>query len=44
MRGHFKSLDVEGCFVWQIHTCVQEFIRNELAKQGLELVAERHPN
>lgn len=40
MKEHFKGLDIEGYFVWQIQTYVQEFIRKELVKQGLEIVAE----
>lgn len=40
MKEHFKGLDIENYFVWQIQTYVQEFIRKELVKQGLEIMAE----
>lgn len=40
MREHFKGLDIEGYFVWQLQMFVQEFIQKEIKKLGLDITTE----
>ena len=40
MKEHFKGLDIEGYFVWQLQMYVQEFIQKELKKLGLDITTE----
>lgn len=40
MKVHFKGLDIEGYFVWQLQMFVQEFIQKEIKKLGLDIAAE----
>lgn len=37
MKEHFRGLDIEGYFVWQLQMYVQEFIQKEIAKLGLDI-------
>ena len=40
MKEHFKGLDIEGYFVWQLQMYVQEFIQKEIKKLGLDIRSE----
>ena len=40
MKEHFKGLDIEGYFVWQLQMFVQEFIQKEIKKLGLDITTE----
>lgn len=40
MKEQFKSLDVEGYFIWQLQMFVQQFIQKEINKLGLNLTTE----
>ena len=40
MKEHFRGLDLEGYFIWQLQGFVQEFIRKEITKLGLNIVVE----
>ena len=40
MKAHFKGLDIEGYFVWQLQMFVQEFIQKEIKKLGLDITTE----
>ena len=40
MKEHFKGLDIEGYFVWQLQMYVQEFIQKEIKKLGLDITTE----
>lgn len=40
MNEHFKRLDIERYFVWQLQMFVQEFIQKEIKKLGLDITAE----
>ena len=40
MKEHFKGLDIEGYFVWQLQMYVQEFIQKEIRKLGLDITTE----
>lgn len=40
MKERFKGLNVEGYFIWQLQMYVQDFIRKEIGKLGLELETE----
>lgn len=37
MKEHFKGLDIEGYFIWQLQMYVQEFIQKEIKKLGLDI-------
>lgn len=37
MKEHFKGLDIENYFVWQLQMFVQEFIQKEIKKLGLDI-------
>lgn len=40
MKEHFKGLDIEGYFLWQLQMYVQEFIQKEIKKLGLDITTE----
>ena len=40
MKDHFKELDIEGYFVWQLQMYVQEFVQKEVKKLGLDISME----
>ena len=40
MKEHFKGLNIEGYFVWQLQMYVQDFIQKELNKLGLDIKTE----
>lgn len=40
MKEHFKGLNVEGYFVWQLQMYVQEFIQKMIKKLGLDIQEE----
>ena len=40
MKEHFKGLDIEGYFVWQLQMYVQEFIQKEIKKLGMDITTE----
>lgn len=40
MKAHFKGLDIEGYFAWQLQMFVQEFIQKEIKKLGLDITTE----
>ena len=40
MKEHFKGLDIENYFVWQLQMFVQEFIQKEIKKLGLDIRTE----
>lgn len=40
MKEHFKGLDIEGYFVWQLQMYVQEFIQKEIKKLRPDIKAE----
>ena len=40
MEKQFEGLNIEGYFVWQIQMYVQEFIRKEIVKLGLDIEAK----
>ena len=37
MKEHFKGLDIENYFIWQLQMFVQEFIQKEIKKLGLDI-------
>ena len=37
MKEHFKGLDIEGYFIWQLQMFVQDFIQKEIQKLGLDI-------
>lgn len=39
-KVHFRGLDIEGYFVWQLQMYVQEFIQKEITKLGLDIKME----
>ncbi len=40
IKEHFRGLDLEGYFIWQLQGFVQEFIRKEITKLGLDIDVE----
>ena len=40
MKEHFRGLDIEGYFIWQLQMYVQEFIQKEITKLGLDIKTE----
>lgn len=40
MKEHFKGLNIEGYFIWELQMYVQDFIRKELNKLGLGIKTE----
>ena len=40
MKAHFKGLDIDGYFLWQLHMFVQEFIHMIIKMLGLDITAE----
>lgn len=40
MKEHFRGLDIEGYFIWQLQMFVQEFIQKEITKLGLDIKTE----
>ena len=39
-KEHFRGLDIEGYFIWQLQMYVQEFIQKEITKLGLNIQTE----
>ena len=40
MKAHYDGLNVEGYFLWKLQMDVQEFIRSEINKLGLNIETE----
>ena len=40
MTEHFKGLDIENYFIWQLQMFVQKFIQKEIRKLGLDITTE----